>query len=95
MTTSANRRIITYKRNKLSGGVAKYIVEYDFSMESTMIGLSKIHFLPNENVTDCDKVLRRYSTHSLVLNMMPIIDDDLKVIVKYLEEFKAEAGEMG
>lgn len=95
MITSANRRIIAYKRRKVSGGVAKYIIEFDFSMESTMIGLSKIHFLPNENVNECDKVLRRYSSHSLVLNMMPIIDDDLKVIGKYLEEFKAEASKMG
>lgn len=92
---SVNKRIITYKRNKLSGGVAKYIIEYDFSMEITMIGISKIHFLPNENVTDCDKVLRRYSSHSLVLNIMPVIDNDISVIQKYLEEFKAEAGKMG
>jgi hypothetical protein len=79
---------ITYKRRKVSGGVAKYYVDID--KEIGTIQIIKIHFLPNNSLHPTDHVSRKFSTHSLVIQCIPLFIDDINLIYQQI----AEAGKM-
>jgi hypothetical protein len=70
---------ITYKRRKVSGGVAKYYVEIDAQIGT--IQIIKIHFVPNNSLHPTAHVSRKFSTHSLVIQCIPLLIDDINIIL--------------
>jgi len=79
---------ITYKRRKVSGGVAKYYVEID--NEIGTIQIIKIHFVPNNSLHPTDHVSRKFSTHSLVIQCIPLLIDDINLILNDYNSSKSK-----
>jgi hypothetical protein len=82
-------KTITYKRRKISGGVAKYYVEFDNEIGTVQV--IRIHFVPNGSLHPTDHVSRKFTNHSLVIQAIPLLVDDISLIHQQI----AEASKMG